>query len=76
MLWTTYVTPEMESGFQKFLRVVHVRQLKDHLRQQAAHDPLTGLANYRQLAEVLDTEIKRSERTGREFAVLLFGLDG
>jgi diguanylate cyclase (GGDEF)-like protein/PAS domain S-box-containing protein len=56
--------------------VTKQRQLEDHLRQQAAHDPLTGLANYRQLAEVLDTEIKRSERTGREFAVLLFDLDG
>jgi diguanylate cyclase (GGDEF)-like protein/PAS domain S-box-containing protein len=56
--------------------VTKQRQLEDHLRQQAARDPLTGLANYRQLAEVLDTEIKRSERTGREFAVLLFDLDG
>jgi diguanylate cyclase (GGDEF)-like protein len=51
-------------------------QLEDHLRQQAARDPLTGLVNYRQLAEVLDMEIKRSERTGREFALLLFDLDG
>jgi diguanylate cyclase (GGDEF)-like protein/PAS domain S-box-containing protein len=56
--------------------VTKQRQLEDHLRQQAARDPLTGLANYRQLAEVLDMEIKRSERTGREFAVLLFDLDG
>src|SRR2546426_6358106 len=52
------------------------RQLEDHLRQQAARDPLTGLVNYRHLAEVLDMEIKRSERTGREFALLLFDLDG
>jgi diguanylate cyclase (GGDEF)-like protein len=50
--------------------------LEDHLRQLAARDPLTGLANYRHLAEVLDMEIKRSERTGRSFAVLLFDLDG
>ena len=47
-----------------------------HPRQQAAHDPLTGLANYRHLAEVLDMEIKRSERTGRELALLFFDLDG
>jgi len=52
------------------------RQLEDHLRQQAARDPLTGLVNYRHLAKVLDMEIKRSERTGREFALLLFDLDG
>ena len=56
--------------------VTKQRQLEDHLRQQAACDPLTGLANYRRLAEVLDMEVKRSERTGREFALLLFDLDG
>jgi len=56
--------------------VTKQRQLEDHLRQQAARDPLTGLANYRRLVEVLDMEIKRSERTGREFALLLFDLDG
>jgi len=56
--------------------VTKQRQLEDHLRQQAARDPLTGLANCRHLAEVLDMEIKRSERTGREFALLLFDLDG
>jgi len=56
--------------------VTKQRQLEDHLRQQAASDPLTGLANYRHLAEVLDLEIKRSERTGREFTLLLFDLDG
>src|SRR6202165_1976820 len=56
--------------------VTKQRQLEDHLRQQAALDSLTGLFNYRHLAEVLDMEIKRSERTGREFALLLFDLDG
>src|SRR6266850_3942961 len=56
--------------------VTNQRQWEDRLRQQAARDPLTGLVNYRHLAEVLDMEIKRSERTGREFALLLFDLDG
>src|SRR5216684_6000670 len=56
--------------------VTKQRQVEDHLRQQAARDPLTGLANYRRLAEVLDMEIKRSERTAREFALLLIDLDG
>src|SRR2546427_7598755 len=56
--------------------VTKQRQLEDHLHQQAARDPLTGLVNFRHLAEVLDMEIKRSERTGREFALLLFDLDG
>jgi diguanylate cyclase (GGDEF)-like protein/PAS domain S-box-containing protein len=52
------------------------RELEDHLRRQAASDALTGLANYRRLAQVLSTEIKRCERTKREFALLLFDLDG
>jgi diguanylate cyclase (GGDEF)-like protein/PAS domain S-box-containing protein len=56
--------------------VTKQRQLEDHLRKQVACDPLTGLANYRRLAEVLDAEIKRSERTGREFALVFFDLDG
>src|SRR5260370_40980 len=56
--------------------VTKQRQVEDHLRQQAARDPLTGLTNYRHLAEVLDMEIKRSDCTEREFALLLFDLDG
>jgi diguanylate cyclase (GGDEF)-like protein/PAS domain S-box-containing protein len=56
--------------------VTKQRELEERLRLQAAKDPLTGLANYRQLVDVLDAEIKRSERTGREFALLLFDLDG
>jgi diguanylate cyclase (GGDEF)-like protein/PAS domain S-box-containing protein len=50
-------------------------EIEDQLRQQATRDPLTGLANYRHLLEVLDSEIKRFKRTGREFALLLFDLD-
>ena len=50
--------------------------VEEQLRYLAASDPLTGLANYRRLTEVLDTEIRRSDRTGRPFAVLLFDLDG
>jgi diguanylate cyclase (GGDEF)-like protein/PAS domain S-box-containing protein len=55
--------------------VTKQRELEDHLRQQAARDALTGLDNYRGLVSALDTEIKRSKRTGREFALLLFDLD-
>ena len=56
--------------------VTQQRKLEDHLRQQAAKDPLTGLSNYRHLVETVDTEIKRSERTGREFALLFLDMDG
>jgi len=56
--------------------VTKQRELEDNLRQQATTDPLTGLANYRSLVGVLNSEIRRFNRTGREFAVLLFDLDG
>jgi diguanylate cyclase (GGDEF)-like protein/PAS domain S-box-containing protein len=56
--------------------VTQQRKLEDHLRQQAARDSLTGLANYRHLVETVDAEIKRSERTEREFALLFLDLDG
>ncbi len=47
----------------------------EQIRQLAVTDPLTGLANYRKLREVLEAEIKRSDRTGRSFAVILLDLD-
>jgi diguanylate cyclase (GGDEF)-like protein len=56
--------------------VTKQRELEEDLRQQAARDPLTGLANYRHLQAVLDSEIKRFKRSGREFALLFFDLDG
>ena len=56
--------------------VTRQRELEDHLRRLAARDSLTGLANYRHLVDVLDGEIKRSNRTNREFALLFFDMDG
>jgi diguanylate cyclase (GGDEF)-like protein len=52
------------------------RASEDYLRYLAATDTLTGLANYRRLSETLESEIKRSDRTGRAFAVLIFDLNG
>lgn len=48
----------------------------EQVRHLAASDPLTGLANYRKLLDVLDTETERTLRTGRPFSVLLLDLDG
>src|SRR5215813_3116083 len=39
----------------------------EQLREMAVTDPLTGLANYRKLLDILDAEIKRSDRTNRPF---------
>ena len=45
-------------------------------RELAVTDPLTGLANHRQLVNALDAEIKRSRRTAQPLAVVLLDLDG
>lgn len=48
----------------------------DQLRQLATTDSLTGLANYRQLIEVLRSEIARSHRTNRPFSVVFLDMNG
>jgi diguanylate cyclase (GGDEF)-like protein len=50
-------------------------RLFDQVRKLAVTDSLTGLSNYRTLINVMETEIQRSRRTGRPFAVLLLDLD-
>jgi len=49
---------------------------EEQIRNLAGTDPLTGLANYRRLVDVLDLEIKRFGRTGRPFSILLLDMDG
>ena len=51
------------------------RRATERLRLMSVTDPLTGLANYRQLITVLLAEINRSIRTKRSFAVLFLDLD-
>ncbi len=55
--------------------VAERKHVEAQLRQLAVSDPLTGLANYRQLVHVLEQEIQRSGRTGRPFAILFFDVD-
>jgi diguanylate cyclase (GGDEF)-like protein len=52
------------------------QRAEEYVRQLAVTDPLTGLANYRRLLDILDSEIKRYGRIGRPFSVLLIDLDG
>lgn len=51
-------------------------RLFEQVRLMAVTDSLTGLANYRTLVNALQSELERSRRTGRPFAVVLFDLDG
>ena len=52
------------------------RRVDEQILNLAVSDPLTGLANYRRLVDILDAEIRRFGRTNRTFAVLLLDLDG
>jgi len=51
-------------------------RLFEQVQHLAVSDPLTGLANYRRLLDVLESETERTNRNGRSFAVLLLDLDG
>jgi diguanylate cyclase (GGDEF)-like protein len=51
-------------------------RLFEQVSHLAVSDPLTGLANYRRLLDVLETETERTNRNARPFAVLLLDLDG
>jgi diguanylate cyclase (GGDEF)-like protein len=51
-------------------------RLFEQVSHLAVSDPLTGLANYRRLLDVLEAETERTNRNGRPFAVLLLDLDG
>jgi diguanylate cyclase (GGDEF)-like protein len=52
------------------------RDIEGTWRELAVTDPLTGLANHRQLVNALEAEIKRSRRTAQPLAVVLLDLDG
>jgi diguanylate cyclase (GGDEF)-like protein len=51
-------------------------KLFDKIRDLAVSDSLTGLANHRQLVEIVEYELERVKRTGGKFALLLFDIDG
>lgn len=52
------------------------RRGESKLIELAITDPLTGLANYRQMIAILESEMKRFLRTARPFSLLFFDLDG
>jgi len=63
-------------GMALSAEVAERRAAEERARNLAISDPLTGLANYRQFVEALESEIKRFGRTERPFVVLLLDLDG
>src|SRR6266498_3401146 len=56
--------------------VTSQREIQGTWRELAVTDPLTGLANHRQLIQALESEIKRSRRTAQPLGVVLLDLAG
>ena len=48
---------------------------EEEIRYQATHDGLTGLANYREFVGDLEGEVRRADRSGHTFGLLLSDLD-
>lgn len=57
------------------LDITQRKKSEEQIRYQATHDALTGLANYREFMDTLERELRRAERSGHSFAVLLLDLD-
>jgi diguanylate cyclase (GGDEF)-like protein/PAS domain S-box-containing protein len=51
------------------------KRVEESIKRLASHDSLTDLANYRSLMDALHAELRRSDRTGRPFALLLLDVD-
>lgn len=55
--------------------VTERKKSEEKVRYQATHDELTGLANYRELMQTLEREVRRAERSGGRFSILLLDLN-
>ena len=58
------------------LDITERKRTEEEIRYQATHDGLTGLCNYREFVDHLENEVRRAERSGRGFGLLLLDLDG
>ena len=57
------------------LHVKEIEYLQTELREQALHDPLTGLFNRRYLGEVIEREISRAERSNIPLSLIITDID-
>jgi diguanylate cyclase (GGDEF)-like protein len=55
--------------------IAKIEGLQAALREQAIHDPLTGLYNRRHMNEVLKLECARALRKGERFSIVILDLD-
>ncbi|MEI6290591.1 MAG: GGDEF domain-containing protein [Chloroflexota bacterium] len=67
------VRKQVEKELQQ--RVAEVEKLQEELREQALHDPLTGLFNRRYLAETLPRELTRCTREKEPLSIIIADID-
>lgn len=72
-----YITKPIQVPILKARVNTHTRLYKQaqQLSTLAATDPLTNLANRRKFDEVLDAELKRSDRNGGNLSLLMIDID-
>jgi diguanylate cyclase (GGDEF)-like protein len=75
LLLQTFMAFTALTGLTLAAVVSERRAAERRLRRLAVTDALTGLGNYRRLISAVGGEIRRSQRTERPFALLLFDLD-
>jgi len=71
----TDITQQKLTERQLRSQLNEIEQLQDELRQQALHDPLTGLFNRRHLTETLDRELSRAQREGKPTSIVIMDID-
>ena len=71
----TDITARKQTEEQLRAHLQEIEQLQDELREQAVHDPLTGLHNRRHLSEMLAREISRAEREKQSISVIVSDID-
>ena len=76
LLVQAYLTVKSTTMLAAAAVVWQRRQAELQLRLQAISDELTGLVNFRWLLRTLEGEIRRAQRVGRSFSVLLLDMDG
>ena len=57
------------------IQVAEVKKLQGDLREQALHDPLTGLYNRRYLSEAIERELASAKREKKSISVIVMDLD-
>ena len=72
---STFAYVVIALAFHATLMALVVGRLVVDLRNRSRHDGLTGLLNRRAIEESMQAQIRRSQRTGETFTVLMLDLD-